>query len=123
MDNEDHQLKQAKLSAKPCEKLQPNTALNFNGFRISLVNGSIEISQDKQTSKIKLLEEDFIKAQYIAQRALGAYITTVSQPCATFALSFAAQTTDPTFDDSKFLNKCLEMQKSSTSLKFVRLDL
>lgn len=33
--------------------------------------------------------------QYVAQRALGAYIASMSQPETSFDLSFAAQTTDP----------------------------
>ena len=45
------------------------------------------------------------KDQYVAQRARGAYITTVCQPEAAFDLSFAAQITDPEITNIKLLNK------------------
>jgi hypothetical protein len=61
--------------------------------------------------------------QYVAQRARGAYIAAVCQPEASFDLSFAAQTTSPTEDDIKLLNKRLkwQMENASRGLKFVPL--
>jgi hypothetical protein len=47
------------------------------------------------------------KEQYIAQRAKGAYIASVCQPKASFDLSFAAQVTNLTKEDTKTLNKRL----------------
>lgn len=86
MDNEELQLWQANLSTKLCENLSSDALLYFNGSCISLIDDYITISQQIQTKKIELLSMNFTKAQYIAQRALGAYIVTVSQPRATFAL-------------------------------------
>lgn len=64
------------------------------------------------------------REQYISQRALGAYIASMSQPEATYDLSSAAQRTDPTVEDIKFLNKRLQWQKDNArrGLRFVRLD-
>lgn len=65
------------------------------------------------------------KDQYVAQRARGAYIATISQPEAAFDLSFAAQVIDPKEDDAKTLNKRLkwQMEHSSRGLRFVNLDI
>ncbi|KAF1985596.1 hypothetical protein K402DRAFT_394577, partial [Aulographum hederae CBS 113979] len=79
-------------------------------------------SQQKQTSCIRLLDSTFTKADYVKQRALGAYVATVSQPEASFALSYAAQITEPTWDDAQFLNRCLQRQISAPGLGFVPLD-
>jgi hypothetical protein len=46
--------------------------------------------------------------QYVAQRALGAYIALVCQPEALFNLSSAAQAMNPIKEDIKALNKRLE---------------
>uniref|UniRef100_A0A093UWB3 Transposon Ty2-OR1 Gag-Pol polyprotein n=1 Tax=Talaromyces marneffei PM1 TaxID=1077442 RepID=A0A093UWB3_TALMA len=63
--------------------------------------------------------------QYVAQRALGAYIASVSQPEALFDLSFAAQTTQPGKKDRKVLNKRLQWQidNPTRGLRFVKIDL
>ena len=102
---EDRELKKAKLLAKPVEKLTPTHPIYFNGFIISLSNGQIQIKQLKQCKAIKLLEKDFTKEDYVSQRARGAYVATVSQPQASFDLSFAAQVTEPTWADAEQLNK------------------
>ncbi|KAI1007326.1 hypothetical protein K3495_g907 [Podosphaera aphanis] len=66
-----------------------------------------------------------IKAQYISQRALGAYVATVCQPEASFDLSRAAQITNPSINGAATLNKRLKWQRDNTQtgLKFVELDL
>lgn len=65
------------------------------------------------------------KDQYIAQRARGAYIATLSQPEAAFDLSFAAQVVNPKEKDAKILNKCLQWQMDhfDRGLRFVQLDI
>ena len=64
------------------------------------------------------------KDQYIAQRARGAYIASVSQPEASFDLSFAAQVINPTEEDAKALNKRLgwQIEHTTRGLKFVKLN-
>ena len=67
------------LMIKLCERLTPEQPLNFNDFIIILDNkNNITISQMKQIKKIQLLFKLFIKKQYVAQRARGAYIITIS---------------------------------------------
>jgi hypothetical protein len=62
--------------------------------------------------------------QYVAQRALGAYIASVCQPEASFNLSSAAQAMNLIKEDIKALNKRLEWQHANASrgLRFVPLD-
>ncbi len=107
MEMESRELHAAGLMAKPCERLSPEQPLDFNGFVITLGDNDIEISQLKQAKKIQLLSKSFTKEQYVAQRARGAYIATVSQPQAAFALSYAAQIVEPTYEDAQYLNRCL----------------
>jgi hypothetical protein len=122
MKTEEREIRKARFLCKPIEKLSPERPLEFNGFVIGITHRGIQITQNKQISRIRLLSSDFTREDYIKQRALGAYIATVSQPEASFALSYAAQITEPTWDDAQFLNRCLQHQISTPGLKFVRLD-
>lgn len=123
MKIESRELNAAGLLAKPCEKLTTGQPLDFNGFIITLdTPNSIRINQSKQAKKIQLLTKSFSKEQYVAQRARGAYIATVSQQQAAFALSYAAQITDPTYDDAQYLNRCLSWQMEAPGLTFIELD-
>ena len=65
------------------------------------------------------------KDQYVAQRARGAYITTVCQPESSYDLSFTAQVTDPQEADVKQLNKRIQWQidNATRGLTFVLLDM
>src|SRR5438045_1930342 len=124
MVKEEEELQKAKFLAKPREKLTANHPLEFNGFVITQSDNKISITQPEQIKKLNPLPtETFTKDQYIAERARGAYIATISQPQAAFSLSFAAQTTQPTADDTKFLNRCLDQQQNNEGLTFVELDL
>ena len=62
--------------------------------------------------------------QYVAQRARGAYIATLSQFEATFDFSFAVQVINPQKDDAKRLNKRIQWQLDNCSrgLRFVKLN-
>ena len=62
---------------------------------------------DLTSSREEICKAVTPKDQYIAQRARGAYIVTVSQPEAVFDLSFAAQIVNPKEEDTKQLNKRL----------------
>ena len=100
MKKEQFELDKAKLLAKPVERLSHEHPLDFNGVHITLTDEDrIRLSQSKHIGRITLLRESFTKNDYVAQRALGAYVATVSQPEALFSLSYAAQITDPTWKD------------------------
>jgi hypothetical protein len=123
LELEETEIKRAGFRHKPLEHLEIGRPMGFNGFMTELfTDGSVVVTQDKQTAGIRLLDQHFTKDQYVAQRARGAYIATVSQPETAFALSFAAQITEPTWDDAQFLNRCLQHQKSAPGMRFVRLD-
>jgi hypothetical protein len=91
--------------AKPIEELSANKNLVFNSSIILQDNKAIRLNQEKHCAKIKLIRinTDF-KSAYIQERAQGAYIALTCQPEAVFALSFAAQTTQPTITDAEYLN-------------------
>jgi hypothetical protein len=122
MVEEDLQLQLAKLFAKPVEQLTPEHPIDFNGFIITMDGSDLTISQDKQIKQIELLQKDFTKSQYVKERARAAYVATVSQPQAAFELSYAAQITEPTYDDVQYLNRCLQWQMKGSGLRFVKLD-
>ena len=108
MNMESRELHVVGLMIKSCERLTPKQPLNFNNFIIILDNkNNIIISQIKQTKKIQLFFKSFIKKQYVAQRARKAYIVTVSQSQIAFALLYAAQITEPTYEDAEYLNRYL----------------
>ena len=138
---EAEQLKEAKLLAKDREKLTAATPIKFNGGYIRQEADSILLNQERQCKSLRLVTSetpiDLVssrgqirtavtpKDQYIAQRARGAYIATVSQPETTFDLSFAAQVVNPRENDAKALNKRLQWQIDhfDRGLRFVRLDI
>jgi hypothetical protein len=121
---EENELARARLTSKKREKLTSTTPIKFNDGLISLSDNSLLLTQPKQFDQIRLIDVktpiDLIssrgeirkmitpKDQYIAQRARGAYIATVSQPEASFDLSFAAQTINPKEKDAKRLNQRLQ---------------
>ncbi|KAI0996165.1 hypothetical protein K3495_g12015 [Podosphaera aphanis] len=121
---ETKELKNAGFKAKPSEKLSVDKPLDFNGVKITLQrDGTLLINQLKQIKKIQLLDtSSFTRGQYIAQRARGAYIATVSQPQASFSLSHAAQVIRPTVQGAELLNRCLSWQLAASGLRFVQLD-
>jgi hypothetical protein len=137
---EDAELKRAQFLSKEREQLTESHPLKFNGGNITLEReGSIVLNQERQCGNLQLVQPkatDLVgirggirkgvstKDQYIAQRARGAYIATVSQPEAAFDLSFAAQTIKPKEDDIKQLNKRIQWQidNSKRGLRYIRLD-
>ena len=138
---EEEELTKAKLLAKDREKLTATTPIKFNGGYIRREAETILLSQEKQCKNLRLVTLktpiDLVssrgqirmavtpKDQYVAQRARGAYIATVSQPEAAFDLSFAAQVVNPNEDDTKALNKRLQWQidHSDRGLYFTQLDI
>lgn len=138
--NEATAIKRAQFQSKEREQLTKDHPLKFNGGNITLQkDGSITLTQERQCRNLELVHADTVsltsirgtirklvnpKDQYVAQRARGAYIATVSQPEAAFDLSQAAQTTDPREEEVKRLNKRLEWQINNPGrgLRFVQLD-
>jgi hypothetical protein len=137
---EEEQIKQANILCKPREQLITSKPLRFNGAVITEDAQGITLTQERTCKNIRLVQDhpsDTVSSrgkvrknaspheQYVAQRALGAYIASVSQPEASFDLSFAAQTTQPGKEDIKALNKRLQWQidNSTRGLRFVKIDL
>jgi hypothetical protein len=121
---EENELARARLTFKKREKLISTASIKFNGGLIFLSDKSLLLTQPKQFDQIRLIDVkvsvDLIssrgevrkmvtsKDQYIAQRARGAYIATVSQFEASFDLSFAAQIINLKEEDAKRLNQRLQ---------------
>lgn len=85
------------------------------------------LRQKHQSDKIKPVDtkmEDY-KAQYVAQRARGAYIASICQPEASFDMAAAAQHKDPTVEHANSLNKRLIWQTDNAErgLRMIPLDL
>ncbi|KAI1005358.1 hypothetical protein K3495_g2857 [Podosphaera aphanis] len=122
---EEVQRQKANIKAKPVEHLSSTDPIDLNGSHISVEkDGIISLTQQKHCKEIKLINHnDYIKTQYISQRALGAYIATFYQPEASFDLSQAAQTVNPNINSAAMLKR-LKWQKSNSSggLGFIALD-
>jgi hypothetical protein len=136
---EQQEIENASIKCKPREELTYEKPLKFNGGLISKSRQGITLSQERTCTLIRTVQESNAdttssrgkirknvtpKEQYVAQRALGAYIASVCQPEAAFDLSSAAQSMNPGKDDIKALNKRLEWQHDNASrgLRFVPLD-
>ncbi|KAE8550702.1 hypothetical protein EYB25_003641 [Talaromyces marneffei] len=137
---EEEQIKCANILCKPREQLTTRKPLRFNGAVITEDAQGITLTQERTCKNIRLVQDhaaDTVSSrgkvrknaspheQYVAQRALGAYIASVSQPEASFDLSFAAQAVQPEKEDIKALNKRLQWQidNSTRGLRFVKIDL
>jgi hypothetical protein len=139
-EREEKKIHDASFTCKPRQIMTPSTSLKFNGAIISEDGQGITLTQERTLKLIKLIKNhnaDSVssrgkvrrnmtpKEQYISQRALGAYVATMSQPEAAFDLSFAAQMTDPGKADIDLLNKRLQWQSENTTrgLRFVKVDM
>jgi hypothetical protein len=107
---EEEELKQAKYTTKPKEKLTAVNPLLFNGCVLSLQGDQMTLCQKDQGKKLRLVDSEILdfRQQYIKQRARGAYIASICQPKAVFDLSFAAQHQDPNKQDVIALDKRLK---------------
>jgi hypothetical protein len=84
--------------------------LQFNGTTISTNGDILKLSQQRQCIKINTINtanSSDIRSQYTKERARGAYISSMCQPEMAFALSRAAQITQPAKEDADWLNKWL----------------
>ena len=137
---EERELRKANFASKELEQLTIEHPLKYNGCKISLhPDGSITMTQERQISSIATVKvkpttltssrgvkrlNASTKDQYIAHRARGSYVATMTQPEASFDLSFAAQVTEPSKDDVQLLNKRLQWQidNADRGLNMVKLD-
>lgn len=137
---EEVELQIAKFQAKKRETLAVGQPLKFNGGLIELtVDGTITLSQERLCKNLEQVSTSTknvtntrgsskplnVKEQYVAQRARGAYIASLSQPEMACALSLAAQAIDPDEADIKRLNDSIHWQQENAArgLRFVHLDI
>jgi hypothetical protein len=135
---EEEKLHKAGFLTKEREELTKNNPIKFNGGSIMMKRNCLALTQEQHCQNLKTVSSEAEnltssrgiirkmvspKEQYIAQRARGAYITTVCQPEAAFDLSSAAQVTNPMEEDVRKLNKRLMWQKDNLSrgLNFIPL--
>ncbi len=136
---EEEQLHKAKLLAKEREKLH-NTSIKYHCDCNKNESNFIHLNKERQCRNFHLVALKSIdltssrgmirkavtpKDQYVAQRAYGAYIATMSQPKAAFDFSFAAKIVNPKEKDANALNKRIQWQidHPTWGLRFVQLDL
>jgi hypothetical protein len=121
---EEEAIHSAKIMIKSREQLTSDNPLKFNDIRIERVeNDIIYFRQETHIQEIQLMQliesiitsaRDKIRVmltprdQYIAQRARGAYLTSICQSEASFDLSHAVQSTEMSSDDINTLNKRLQ---------------
>lgn len=110
------------FKSKPKATLARDHPIDFNGVTIQLADASITASPKGQTARMRTVKTT---KEYVEQRARGAYVATICQPEATFDLSIAAQTKDPSENHVKALNKRIQWQidNESRGLTNVKLNL
>ena len=114
---------ETKLLAKKKKKFTSQHSIKFNDVYIKQENSFFYLNQERLCKNLRLItlqSSDLISArgvirksvtfgdQYVAQRAKGAYIATLSQSEAAFDLSFAVQVISPKQKDAKRLNKRIQ---------------
>jgi hypothetical protein len=94
-----------RFTAKDKQLLEKDKPLLFNGCILSIDGNILQLRQKNQGQKLEIVTD---AQSYVCQRARGAYIATICQPMASFDLSAATQTTDPSKKNVAKLNRRLE---------------
>ena len=121
--SENFHFHEAKLLAKDRDQFTSKHSFKFNGAYIKQEGNSFHLNQDRLCKNLRLVafrpsdltsargvvrKEVKFEDQYVAQRARGAYIVTLSQFEAAFDFSFAVQVINPKKKDAKMLNKRIQ---------------
>lgn len=80
------------FDTKPAMELRKNSKLKFSGAIISRTENSLSISQPSHIEKLNCLTaSNFTRAEFISERALGAYIAAVCKANITYYFSSLAK--------------------------------
>jgi hypothetical protein len=111
-----------RCTAKNKQLLEEDKPLLFNGCILSTDGNILQLRQKNQGQKLEIVTD---AQSYVCQQARGAYIATICQLMASFNLSAAAQTTDPSKKNVAKLNRRLkwQMQNLSLSLNYIPIKL
>jgi hypothetical protein len=92
MAKEDRRLQKAGFKAKPQTLLTAGSQGDFNGVHLRVIESTVTLTQQGQADRIELVNAntDDAKQQYVAQRARGAYVSSICQPEAAFDFSVPA---------------------------------
>lgn len=127
--NEEDELNKANFKAKPKTELTADNELQFNGCILTWRDDVLRLRQKGQGRKLTPIdltsEPKTLKDDYIQQRARGAYISSICQPEAAFALSVAAQLQQPAVEHATTLNTCLNwmIANQDRGIDYIPLDL
>jgi hypothetical protein len=85
-------------------------------------NNTLSLRQKNQAQRLQIVHND---AEYVQQRARGAYIAAICQPKASYDLSAAAQCRQPTKEETAKLNSRIEWQMKNIDrgLNYVPLNM
>lgn len=111
---------------KPITKLEEGGTLELNGANINLKHGVYSISQNFHLQHLTELplDKDINTTMFISQRALGAYIASLSRPDLTAGFAILAQRKNPSKEDAVTLNKLIKKAKQNpVEFNFSKLDI
>lgn len=114
------------FDTKPAKFLNNGDRLKFNGAIISSNGQTFSITEPDHINKLKELDvNSSTAADFVAERARGAYIAAICRPDATYAFSIASQITKPEKKDFKQLNKTISRTLNGVNkgINFIPLDL
>lgn len=114
------------FNCKEAKLVKNYTSLKFNGAIISQDNRNYTIAQAEHIKKLNTLGiSNASAADFVAERALGAYIAAVCRSDVTYGFSAASQITIPEVKDFKVLKKAIDstIKTKARKLLFLLLDL
>jgi hypothetical protein len=126
LSNDKFATKEAEMmsfKAKKSQFLDHQNPIIFNGCVLTAgEDNTLSLRQKNQAQRLQIVHND---AEYVQQRARGAYIAAICQPEASYDLSAAAQCRQPIKKETARLNNRIEWQMKNIdqSLNYVPLDM
>lgn len=105
-----------RFSGKPIIKLNSEGSLKFNRATVQLCNDIYSINQEYHIRHLTEVVDStpIVKFAFISQRALSAYIASLSRPDMTCGFAILAQYHNPTIEKVRVLKNIIRQAKSST---------
>lgn len=111
------------FDCKEVKCIENGTCLTFNGAILSRDHCNNNITPEESIEKLNMLDiNNESAADFVAERARGAYITTICRPDVTYSFSAASQITNHEVKDLKALNKEIYLM-IKTNFQVLRLVL
>lgn len=97
-----------RFRSKPAVNLERENNIKFSASILSNNGHNLAISQTGQIQNLSILDTNkFNMEQFLAERALGAYVAAVCRPDVAYSFSRLAQFSDPTEQKCMYLKRLI----------------